>query len=149
MLHSFRCPLIGVVAVDVQPFTSWGNRDHEAIKIANESFGQHTVVLPTFFINLTATHDTRVFARTFPGAVGVLDPHLEDLSISVYVFLVETIPFLLIGIWACAATQVIGSGETLVGSLDAEPWETIDGRLKPEERKCFLVVVGSLVRLEG
>src|SRR6266571_7779074 len=77
-LDSLRCPLIGVVAVDIQPFTSWGNRDREAIKIANQSFRQHMVVLLTFFINLAATHDPRVFARAFPGAVRVLDPHLED-----------------------------------------------------------------------
>src|SRR6266568_2722661 len=148
-LNAFRCPLIGVVAVDIQPFTSWGNRDREAIKIANESFGQHMVVFPTFFINLTATHDTRVFARAFPGAVGVLDPHLEDLSISVYVFLVETIPFLLIGIWACAATQVIGSGKTLLGSIDAETWQNIDGRSIQDTSNGLIDAIVSQVRPEG
>src|SRR5437588_2448306 len=80
-LNVFRCPFIWIVAVDIQTFTGWSDRNGKTIVIADQAFGDDMVVSSIFLINFTAAHDTWIFVGTFPRAVRIFDSHFQDQAV--------------------------------------------------------------------
>src|SRR5437899_915064 len=82
-LYIFGRPFIWIVAVNIQAFTSWCDRNGEAIIIADQTLGHHVIIFAAFLVDFTAAHDTWVFVRTLPRPIRISDAHVQDKPIAV------------------------------------------------------------------